>query len=65
MLSSAHCAAVPENSTTMSEHSRNGIKGHKNSAEPSIVQGQDHTLNIMYGIWSPSQKGKKSDREVG
>lgn len=61
MLSSARSAAVPENPTAMSEHSRNGTKGHKNSAESSIIQGWDCTLNIMYSIRSPSQKGKKSD----
>lgn len=65
MLSSARCAAVAENPTTMSEHRRNRIKWHKDSAERSVIQGQDCIQNVMYSIGHHLKKEKKKRAREG
>lgn len=65
MLSSAYCAAVAKkkiNKTTMmSEHRRNRMKQYKDCAEPSIIQGWNHTqlYAVLITISNRGENGKK------
>lgn len=66
MLSSAYCAAVAKKkknkTTTMSEHRRNRMKQYKDCAEPSIIQGWNHTQIIICSADHHLKEGEKMEK---
>lgn len=46
----------------MSEHRRNRMKQYKNCAEPSIIQGWNHTQIIIYSADHHLKEGEKMEK---